>query len=73
MYSCDNTTRRLFNNRTGGALFFLALLFALAIGLILGALFAQTLLPALAALIVFAAVIAAAIIAVIIYFFRRTE
>lgn len=49
---------------------FFAVLLALAIGLILGAQFYETILPAFAAVIVFAVVIAVIIIALLIYWFR---
>ena len=50
-----------------GAIALFAGLLALAIGIILGAVFAETLLPALAAIIVFAIAMLAAIIALLIY------
>ena len=71
---CGCTLRhRILSSRAGGAICFLAIVFFLAVGLILGAVYAETLLPALAALIVFAAVILAVIIALVIALSRRTE
>ena len=46
---------------------FFALLLAFAIGLILGAIYYETILPALAAIIAFAAAIAAGVIGLLIY------
>lgn len=54
-----------------GVLCFLILVFALALGLILGAVFYETLLPVLSAVIAFAAAILVAIIALLIYRYRR--
>ena len=49
------------------AIGFFVLLFALALGLILGSIFAETITAALAAVIVFAATMLAAIIGLLIY------
>ncbi len=49
---------------------FFAVLLALAIGIIIGAVNAETLLPVLAAIIVFAVVIGVIIIALLLYWFR---
>jgi len=49
---------------------FFAVLLALAIGVIVGVLNAETFLPALAAIIVFAVVIAVIIIALLLYWLR---
>ena len=49
------------------AIWFFVLLFALALGLILGAVFSAAILGALAAIIVFAAVMLAAIIGLLIF------
>ena len=49
---------------------FFAVLLALAIGIIIGVVNAETLLPVLAAIIVFAVVIAVIIIALLLYWFR---
>lgn len=49
---------------------FFAVLLALAIGIIIGVLNAETLLPVLAAIIVFAVVIGVIIIALLLYWFR---
>ena len=54
---------------TGSALCFLAFVLSLAVGLILGAVNYETILPVIAAFIAFAAAIAAIIIALIIYWF----
>jgi len=56
-----------------GAIAFLALLIAVAVGLILGAVFSETILPALAAVIVFAAALLAVLIALLIYWFNRRD
>lgn len=50
---------------------FLVLVFALAVGLILGAVLSASLLPVLPALIAFAAAVLVGIIAVLIYRWRR--
>ena len=50
---------------------FLCLVFALALGLILGAVFYETILPVLAAVIAFAAAILVGIIALLIWRWRR--
>lgn len=50
-----------------GAVCFLVLVFALGIGLILGAVYYETVLPALSALIAFTAAIAVIIIALLIF------
>lgn len=49
---------------------FFAVLLALAIGVIIGAVNAETFVPVLAAIIVFAVVIAVIIIALLLYWFR---
>ena len=49
---------------------FFAVLLALAIGIIIGVVNAETLLPVLAAIIVFAVVIGVIIIALLLYWFR---
>ena len=49
---------------------FFAVLLALAIGIIVGVINAETLFPVLAAIIVFAVVIAVIIIALLLYWFR---
>lgn len=54
-----------------GALAFLGLVFAFALGLILGAVFSAVLLPVIAALIAFAAAVLVSIIAVLIFRRRR--
>ncbi|MBR6525730.1 MAG: hypothetical protein IKT57_07140 [Clostridia bacterium] len=67
---CQNNpyqTVRRFCTCIDGAIALFAGLLALAIGIILGAVFAETLLPALAAIIVFAIAMLAAIIALLIY------
>jgi len=57
----------------GGVICFLGFLLALAVGLILGAVYYETILPALAAVIAFAAAIAAVIVALLICRFIRNE
>lgn len=53
---------------------FFVLLFALALGLVLGAIYYETILPAMAAIIAFAAAIAAGIIGLLIYCWcKRSE
>jgi len=61
---CCNTFPKL-------AIGFLLLLVALALGLILGAVFYETILPVLASVIAFAAALAAVVIALLIYYFWR--
>jgi len=56
---------------SGGALCFFAFLFAFAVGLLLGAIYYETILPVIAAVIAFAAAIAAVIIALIFFWCRR--
>ena len=56
-----------------GVICFLGFLLALAVGLILGAIYADTVFPALAAVIAFAAAIAAVIVALLICRFIRSE
>lgn len=75
MNYCNPCTlrQRIVSTRCGGAICFLAIVLFLDIGLILGAVFSETLLPALAALIVFAVVILAVIIALMLCLNRRSE
>jgi len=56
-----------------GGVCFLVLVIALAVGLILGAVYAETILPAIAAIIAFIAAVAAVLIALLVYcyFCRR--
>lgn len=72
-YPTPNGSRRACCLRTGGAICFFAFLFALALGLILGAVFSETLLPALAALIVFAAIMLVAVIVLLVYWRNRGD
>lgn len=62
-----NSQVRRSGNCFGKAICFLAFLVALAVGLILGAVFVETILPAVPAIIAFAAALAAIIIALLIY------
>ena len=55
----------------GSALGFLVLLFALGLGLILGAIYVETIFPAIAAVVAFTAAVAAAIVAILIYCWCR--
>ena len=72
MQECrDSVYGRIFATRAGRAIGFLAFVFALAVGLILGAIFAQPLLTVLAALIAFAAAILVVIIALVIWVYHR--
>ena len=57
----------------GRAICFLGFVFALALGLILGAFYYETILPAIASVIAFAAVIAVVIIVLLIAQYRRGE
>ena len=68
--NCQNNpcqTVRRFCTCIDGAIALFAGLLALAVGMILGAVFAETLLPALAAIIVFVIAMLAAIVALLIY------
>lgn len=56
-----------------GVLCFLILVFAFALGLILGAVFFETLLPVLASIIAFAAAVLVIIVALLIYRYRRND
>lgn len=71
--NCQNQTccRPARRNRfyAGGALCFLILVFAFAVGLIVGAVNYETILPVLAAVIAFAAAILVAIVALLIFWF----
>lgn len=55
-----------------GAICFLALLIALAAGIILGVVYAEPFLPALPAVIAFAAALAAVVLALLIYRRKRS-
>ena len=57
--------------KTAGALCFLVLLLAFSIGVIIGAVYAPTILPELSSVIAYAAALAAVIFAYIIYWLRR--
>ena len=57
----------------GRAICFLGFVFALALGVILGAFYYETILPAIASVIAFAAVIAVVIVVLIIAQFRQNE
>lgn len=67
--NCNRSSRRCFAC-SEAVLGFFAVLLALAIGLLLGALFSETILGALAALIVFIVIIVVIIIALLIYWYR---
>ncbi|MBQ8507562.1 MAG: hypothetical protein IJ466_09065 [Clostridia bacterium] len=71
--SCPESNRPYISCCRGSkaAVAFLLLLIALALGLILGAVFAESILPAIAAVIVFAAALLAVVIALVIYWYRR--
>lgn len=69
---CCRTTRRG-GFCTGTVSGFLAALLLFAVGLILGAYFAQQLLPAIAALIAFAAAIGAILIALLLFRLCRCD
>ena len=69
--NCQNPntcrTYRRCSNYTGAAIGFLTIVFAFAIGVIIGANFYETFLPVLAAVVAFAAAILVLIIALLIY------
>ena len=70
--NCQNPNRctvRRCCQYVGAALCFLVLVLAFTVGLILGAVFYESILPALAAVIAFAAAILAIVIALLIYWF----
>lgn len=73
--SCPESNRPYLSCCRGSraAICFLVLLIALALGLILGAVFSESILPALAAVIVFAAALLAVAIALVIYWCRRRD
>ena len=56
-----------------GAICFFGFLIALALGLILGAIFYETILPALAAIIAFGAALLAVVIALLVFRSRRCD
>lgn len=69
---CPRPERRI-NRCSYIAVIFLVLLLALAIGLIIGAMNAETILPAMAALIAFSAAIAAILVALLLLWWKKCD